>query len=358
MTDPVQNKPTETLEELRARTDLANKFAWLMVSGMTAMCYREKGEQPLIETWRRLLSSEQKERFIAALDKLEIRDNPPAVTAALYHYFSNSIGGLNMQVVVESPRKAWIRYMAPWGSYPGIAALAVPHSVRRTILSTWHPRNGELLGCPRLGWVATKFVSEGHPYDEGYFYEYDHDLRPEERFRVEHVERSPEFIAAEAPKLNPETWPEARILKGGYNYSVDYVRHVIAILYELLGVNAATDVIRAAMRLLGAQFTKDLARSTGETGTDAIGVLRMFGAIFTSFRNEVTVEGDAKKATLNLKGFSPFADGSAPELRAAVFEFFAMAVRQQNGHLTIERAHVSASCEETWTLTDAGEWLW
>ena len=80
---------TETLEDLRARTGLASKFAWLMVSGMTAMCYREKGEATLVEIWRRLLTGEQKDRFLAALDKLEIRDNPPAVTAALYHYFSN-----------------------------------------------------------------------------------------------------------------------------------------------------------------------------------------------------------------------------------------------------------------------------
>jgi hypothetical protein len=349
---------TETLEDLRARTGLASKFAWLMVSGMTAMCYREKGEATLVEIWRRLLTGEQKDRFLAALDKLEIRDNPPAVTAALYHYFSNSIGGLNMQVVVESPRKAWIRYMAPWGSYPGIAALAVPHAVRRTILSTWHPRNGELLGCPRLGWVATKFVSEGHPYDEGYFYEYDHDLSPAERFRVEHVEKTPEFLPEAAPKLNPETWPEARILKGGYNYGVDYVRHVIAILYELLGVNAATDIIRAAMRLLAAQFTKDLAATTGHSGTDALSVLQMFAALFAAFRNDVTVEGDSRHAVLRLQGFNPFTDAAAPELRAAVYEFFAMAVRQQNGHLRLERAPLTADGSEVWTLSDAGEWLW
>lgn len=353
-----QQQPVETLEELRARTELASTFAWQMVSGITSMCYREKGETVLVEIWRRLLASEQRDRFLAALEKLEIRDNPPAVTAALYHYFSNSIGGLNMQVVIESPRKAWIRYMAPWGSYPGMAALCVPTSVRRAILSTWHPRNGELLDCPRLGWVATKFVSEGHPYDEGYFYEYDRDLRPEERFRVEHVAKSPEFVPELAPKLNPETWPEARILKGGYNYAVDYVRHVIHIVYELLGVNAANDVIRAAMRLLACQFTPTLSNATGEHGKDAVGVMNLFAAIFRAFRNEVSVDGDAKRAVLRLHGFTPFTSDLEPELRASVFEFFAMAVRQKNGHLKLERAPLSASGEEVWTLTDAGEWLW
>lgn len=348
----------ETLPELRARTALANKFAWLMVSGITSMCYREKGEAVFNEIWRRLLASEQKERFLEALDKLGIRDHPPAVTAAMYHYFSNAIGGLNMQIVVESPRKAWIRYMAPWGSYPGMAALTVPPSVRRTILSTWHPRNGELLGCPRLGWVATKFVAEGHPYDEGYFYEHDHDLQPNERFRVEHVERTPEFDLSKAPKLDPDAWPEARILKGGYNYSVDYVRHVISIVEQLLGVHAAHDVVRSAMRLLAAQFTADLANATGETAASADGVARMFAAILRSFRNEVEITGDAAKAVLAVKGFTPFTEGDDAPLRAAVFEFFVMAVRLRNGHLSITRQYDPGSSTERWAIKDEGEWLW
>ncbi|MBR9841350.1 MAG: hypothetical protein GYB50_26300 [Rhodobacteraceae bacterium] len=353
-----QIKLEETFEELGARTALAGSFAWQMVSGITAMCYREKGEASLVEIWRRLLSSEQKERFVEALDKLQIRDNPPAVTAAYYHYFSNSIGGLNMQVIVESDRKAWIRYMAPWGSYPGIAALAVPPAVRRTILSTWHPRNGELLNCPRLGWVATKFVADGHPYDEGYFYEYDHDLRPEERFRVEHVSQSPEFIPEDAPKLDPEVWPEERVLKGGYNYSVDYVRHVIAILYEILGVFEANQVIQMAMRLLGAQFTADLAQKTGFTGNAPADVAGILHGIFAAFRNPVSLEASEGEATVVLDGLVPFTDQADPELRESVFEFVKMVVRQRNGHLSVARSFDVATLQERWTIKDEGRWLW
>ncbi|MER9177435.1 hypothetical protein NKH72_28330 [Mesorhizobium sp. M0955] len=359
MTIPItQVKTEETLDELRGRTALASKFAWYMVSGITSMVYREKGEAALNEIWRQLLSSEQKERFLAALDKLEIAGNPPAVTAALYHYFSNAIGGLNMQVIVESPKKAWIRYMAPWGSYPGMAALTVPPSVRRTILSTWHPRNGEFLNCPRLGWVATKFVAEGHPYDEGFFFEYDHDLRPEERFRVEHVEHSPEFIPEKAPKLNPQTWPESRILKGGYNYSVDYVRHVIAIVYSLFGAYESCNIITKAMRLLGSQFTGELANATGHKGTDPKGIADMFGAIFAAFRNPVEISAEGDSATLTLGGLLPFTGEADPELRAGVFNFFTMAVRQRNGHLSITRSFDEETLSERWIIKDEGEWLW
>ena len=353
-----QVKKDETFAELSERTALAGGVAWMMVSGITAMCYREKGEDTLVQIWRRLLSSEQKERFIEALDKLEIKDNPPAVTAALYHYHSNSIGGLNMQIVVESDRKAWIRYMAPWGSYPGIAALAVPPAVRRTILSTWHPRNGELLDCPRLGWVATKFVADGHPYDEGYFYEYDHDLSPEERFCVEHVETSPEFDPETAPKLNPELWSEARVLKGGYNYSTDYVRHVVSILYELLGVHSASYVISMAMRMLGAQFSGDLAAKTGCEDNDPESIVKLFATIFTAFRNDVSVETGETSATVVLDGLVPFTDQPDPALREAVFEFAKMVVRQRNGHCSITREFDETTCIERWTVTDEGKWLW
>jgi len=162
------NHPQEDLESLRRRVALSTQFAWLIVSSVTATLYREKGEQALNDVWCTLMSAEQTVRFRDALVKLGIENDPPAIAAAKYHYFSNSIGGLAMQYVEESPRKAWIRYMPPWGSFPGIAAMAVPLSTRRTSLSTWHPRNGELLGCPRLRWVATKFVSEGHPYEEGF----------------------------------------------------------------------------------------------------------------------------------------------------------------------------------------------
>jgi len=209
-----------------------------------------------------------------------------------------------------------------------------------------------------LGWVATKFVAEGHPYDEGYFYEYDHDLRPEERFRVVHVDRSPEFNPEIAPKLNPETWPEVRVLKGGYNYSVDYVRHVIAILYELLGVNGANDVIGAAMRLLAAQFSAELARATGEESKDCLGVARLFGAIFTSYRNPVSISGDEQRAVLTIGDFILFKDVPNESLRRSVFEFFAMAVRVRNGHLAIVRYFDTKNAAEVWTITDEGKWLW
>jgi hypothetical protein len=352
-----RTKRPESLEEARTRIAIANRFSWMVVSGLTAIVFREKGEEALNKIWRTLLSSEQRTRFKAALVKLGIDKDPPAVAAAKYHYFSNSIGGLRMQIIVEHPKKAWIRYLAPWGSYPGIAALAVPSSVRRTILSTWHPKNGELLDCRRLGWVVTKFVAEGHPYDEGYFHESDHDLSPEERFMVRHVEASPEFDPAAAPKLDPEQWPEIRILKGSYNYGVDYVQHTMKIVQEQFGDAEACHLCATGMKFLAAQFTADLAHAVGVSGNDPPSLVRLFAAVLRSYGNECDVKtGDAGRAEIRLKGYHPFDALEGDGLRNATFAFFEMATRVQNGRLSIKR-RVDGSAER-WTITDEKKWLW
>lgn len=356
---PNATHASEDLPALRARVGLAGKLAWTLVSGLTAIVYRERGEKALNDLWFKLMSAEQKVRFRAALVKLGIDKDPPAVTAAKYHYFSNSIGGLNMQIIEESPRKVWIRYLSPWGTYPGIAALTVPASVRRTILSTWHPRNGELLGCPRLGWVATKFVAEGHPYDEGYFLEYDHDLAPEERFRVEHVEHTPEFDPEKAPKLDPEAWPEARWLKGSYSYGVDYVMHAIETMYLLFGAPAARDLVATAMRLVAVQYGPDFAKASGEVGAGPAQIAQSFATMLGAFRNECAVDASQPdRATLSLRGFTPFAHAPDEGLRQAVFELFLMMTRLRNGHVSLTRRCDAAGGTEIWTLTDEKRWLW
>lgn len=349
----------EDMDQLRHRVDMATTFGWSVVSGVTAMVWREKGEAALNAVWRALMSAEQRGRFLEALDKLGIRNGPPAVTAAKYHYFSNTIGGLNLHYVEESPRKVWIRYLPPWGTFPGISALAVPPSVRRTILSTWHPRNGELLGCPRLGWVATKFVSEGHQYDEGYFYEYDHDLAPDETFRVEHVDNSPEFFPERAPKLDPEAWPAARILKGSANYAADYVRHAMEVIVTQFGMAAACNMIRSAMQLLAVQYVSSLKTLAGVEGCRPADIAAVYADVLRSFKNTPTIrEISTDGVQISFDGFMPFPYPGSPLMRQAVFSFFEMGVRVLNGRISIRQEFDLGRGIETWTLSDEKKWLW
>lgn len=346
------------IEELREQVSLATSFAWLVVSAVSTTLFREKGEHALNDVWRSLMTAEQSSRFREALVKLGIDREPPAVAAAKYHYFSNTIGGLSMHFVQESDRKAWIRYLPPWGSFPGISALAMPPSLRRTILSTWHPRNGELLDCPRLRWVATKFVSEGHPYDEGYFEEVDHDLKPAERMKVEPVAQSPEFDPATAPKLDPKAWPEARLLKGHRNYAADYVLHTLQAVVSHFGEQAAAHVVGAAMRFLAVQYMGQFARQTGQVDGTVLAAAQCAAAILRSFGNEVVFSRrSATVAELAFDDFVPFEAIATPALRAALFTFFEMGTSVISGRFTATRAYDAAAGVETWRFQDHQRWM-
>ena len=348
----------QDLDILRERVALSTTFGWLVVSSLTAIVYREKGEKALNDVWSTLMSAEQTVRFRDALTKLGIENDPPAIAAAKYHYFSNSIGGLNMQFIQESPKKAWIRYMPPWGSFPGIAAMAVPSSVRRTILSTWHPRNGELLGCPRLGWVATKFVAEGHPYDEGYFEEYDHDLSPSERMKIIRVASSPEFDPAVAPKLDASAWPEARILKGSHNYAADYAAHAVEMVIRHFGEQTATHFLQMAMRFLAVQYSGAIAKQTGTEEKSAHAAAAFAQAILESFRNASELNRVSDTVSeLRFTTFAPFMAVATEDVRAALFDFFEMSTRVKSGRFTAYRSFDKGTGVETWTFEDHQRWM-
>jgi hypothetical protein len=360
MRDSPQVAPqSESLSAVRERVLLATTFAWSVVSGLSAIVFREKGEKALNDLWSGLMRAEQGMRFKDALRKLGIEDGPPAVVAARYHYFSNSIGGLRMHYIEESPKKVWIRYLAPWGTFPGIAALAVPTSVRRTILSTWHPRNGDLLGCPRLGWVLTKSIADGHPYDEGYFMEYDQDLRPEERMRIESCEMTPEFDPAKAPVLDSALWPESRVQKASANYASDYVAHTIETMQRLFGAPATCQLIEQAMRLLAVQTIRGYVDATSAPNAQPAGLAHIFAAILRSFRNECDIsQSGGDEAQLRIGSFAPFTGVATDAVRRAIFQFVVMGVRVLNGRVNVTRSYDADSGVESWTFVDRKRWLW
>ncbi|MFC4015908.1 hypothetical protein ACFOY2_52465 [Nonomuraea purpurea] len=346
---------TTDLARLRADSALATTYYSKMFSALTAITYREKGEAAVNDLWFRVLTGHQGERYMEGLEKLGIHKAPPAVAAAKYHYFTNIIGGLKMEYVEESPRKAWVRYLAPMWMYSGVALIAMPASVRRTVFSSWHPRNGRYMGCPRLGYVGTKFSMEGDPYDEGYFIEHDRDLAEEETLRFEVVTRTPEFDPAAAPVLDPQLWPEARVLKARPKFSSGYVRSTVDCLYERYGELTTHQLVRSAMRMLATQLTPDLAAGIG--GESVADIAAFHHTLVRATRREAALERvDATTFRVVVRGTQPFgADGPA-ELRSAFFEFHSMATRMLNGHVAASFA--SRDGVDVWEFTDTGRWLW
>ena len=344
-------------EEVKQDCALATMLWGKMFSGLTAVTYGEKGADALHRLWFLFLTTHQGEKYHEGLRKLGIENDPPAVAAAKYHYFTNIIGGLAMEYVEESPRKVWIRYLTPMWMYGGVAVMAMPSDLRRHVFSSWHPRNGLYMGCPRLGYVGTKFSSEGDPCDEGYFYEYDHDLNPSQIMRFEVAHKTPEFDPAKAPRLDPELWPEMRILKARRNFSSGYFRVTLDVLDGMYGELVTNHIIMRTMRFMGIQFTPELQKLAGIEGKSAADVAQLFARIARAQEQDFTIEkADAKTTRMTIRSVRPLV-GISEDRRRSLFEFQKMMARMINGRLRVTRSRVKDEVE-VWEITDTGEWQW
>lgn len=342
---------------LRADCALASKYCGRTFSALTAVLYREKGEEAASRFWVDLSNQQQKRSYLEGLRKLGIRDEePPAVKAAKYHYLSNEIGGLSMEYIEESPKKVWIRYLPPMWLYAGVAMMTIPGSVRRAQGKAWHPNNGAFMGCPRLGWVTTKIVTEMEACDEGYFIEYDHDLASGEQWRFEPAARTPEFDPSKAPRLDPEVWPEARKLKAKRGYSRDWVKGAVDCLYRMYGQQITYFIVAQTMRGVAIQYMDELKRDTGVGGSDAKAVAAFLYELQRACGQDVQLTENQGGYRIILRSNLPFDLDASEGLRAAMFEFPMMATRLISGRISIAR--VPNGTTETWEIRDAGRWLW
>jgi len=354
---------TINLDSLRSDCELSGKFWGLTFGALGAIVTREKGEQAIKTLWSLMLHQHQQGFYVQGLKKLGIReDEPPAVIAGKYHWYTNLIGGLSMEYMEESPKKVWIRYTAPMWTYPGTSLMAMPATLRRTIFSIWHPANGRMMGNRRLGWVATKFVMEGHPYDEGYFIEYDHDLAPGEELRFEQAAHTPEFDPEAAPKLDSELWPEARKLKARRNWSREYVHTTVDCLMQMYGPFVTRFLYEETMRCMAVQYTHELKRQAGVDGKDAAAITEFFARMLASQNQEFRVErlSDTHHRIV-LESFLPFSGHVSEDMRQASFSFQQTAAWMINGRVAVTRQAVPdtlAPKSEVWDIRDTGRWLY
>ena len=137
-------------------------------TGLILTMVTRRGTSDAAEFVFRVFRRQQQERFLPGLEKLGLSHLPPAVAAAQYHYLSNWIGGVCVEYMYESDRKAWIRYPPPRWIWKGTAICGVPGEVSRAMLRGWHANNGVALGNPRLGFVCTKQSVDGQDGLEGY----------------------------------------------------------------------------------------------------------------------------------------------------------------------------------------------
>ena len=253
------------------------------------------------------------EKFLPGLKKLGLDALPDAVACAQYHYFSNALGGVKTEYVRESDRKAWVRYPPPRWIWQGTAICAIPRDVNEAMLHGWHGHNGVSLGNPRLGFVCTGQTPNGDPGLEGYYFEYDRDIAPDERVRFAPNEHMPRFDPAAAPKLDTANWPQERLRKVERSYAMEYVRSFLPVTQELFGVDEAERLVAKTARLIGLQFYEDTASALGIAGDSAEDFARYLSALAAAQGEQV----ETRTSAVTQQGWRLMAGVALPDRDAA-----------------------------------------
>jgi len=284
-----------------------------MMTGLVLTLVSQKGTSAARDFMFAHFRKQHLEKFLPGLKKLGLDALPDAVACAQYHYFSNALGGVKTEYVKESDRKAWVRYPPPRWIWQGTAICGVPREVNEAMLHGWHGHNGVSLGNPRLGFVCTGQTVNGDPGLEGYYFEYDREIAPEDRVRFAPDEHMPRFDPAAAPKLDSASWPQERLGKVERSYATDYVRSFLPVTQELFGVTEAEALVAKTARLIGLQFYEETAAMLGIAGDSAQAFTEYLSALLRAQGESV----DSADGSLRQQGWKLLAGIIVPDEGAA-----------------------------------------
>ncbi len=249
------------------------------LTGLILLVVARKSPRHAAELVFRLFRRKHLEQFLPGLAKLGLSALPDAVACAQYHYLSNHLGGVGVEYIYESDRKAWIRYPPPRWIWAGTAIAGVPSEVSAAMLRGWHGHNGVSLENPRLGFVCTGQTVDGEPGLEGYYLVGDRDLEPDERLRFVRGERAPRFDPAAAPAVDSASWPAERLAKAHRNYAMDYASTALLVLLDCFGSEEGRFLGGLAARLIALQHTREIATQLGIEGSGGDAFAELFARL-------------------------------------------------------------------------------
>ena len=287
-------------------------------TGLILTTVSRRGGADAAELVFRIFRTQHLEKFLPGLAKLGLTGLPHAVACAQYHYLSNALGGVRVEYMYESDRKAWVRYVPPRWIYAGTAICGVPSEVSRAMLRGWHGHNGVSLGNPRLGFVCTKQTMDGQPGLEGYYLEYDREIAPDERVRFAPGEEGPDFDPAKAPRAEGADWPEERLRKVSRNFAMDFVRTALPVLSETFGPAEARHLGGITGTLIGMQYHAEVAELLGITGDSAEAFAELLARLGRAQDDVVEVTRDGGEVVVRQRSWRLMRGVDAPA--SAVFD--------------------------------------
>ncbi|MFC3231191.1 hypothetical protein ACFOGJ_28340 [Marinibaculum pumilum] len=290
---------TESTAGYRAVGRLYNALMTGLVLTLVSQRGTEAAEAYVFGHFRR----QHLEKFLPGLAKLGLDRLPHAVACAQYHFFSNALGGVKTEYMPESDAKAWVRYPPPRWIWQGTAICGIPRTVNEAMLHGWHGHNGVSLGNPRLGFVCTGQTVAGDPGLEGYYFEYDRDLAPEERVRFAENERAPPHDPAAEPVLESAAWPAERLAKIERAYAVEYLRAMLPVMQDQWGAAEAAALIGRTARLIGLQFHEAVMADLGIAGRTAEDFALMLQRLSQAQGDAAEIGRDGGAVTVVQKGW-------------------------------------------------------
>ena len=277
-----------------------------------------------------LFRKQHRAKFLASFDKLGLGGMPPAVAAAAYHFHSSRIGGVDVEFMRESDRKAWVRFPPPRWIYPGATICGVPSEVSRAMLRGWYAENGRSLGVAGLQFVCTGQTMDMQSGLMGYFIEHDQPVADDERLIFRPGEIAPPFDPALAPELPHGEWPAERLEKARRNYAMEYHRTGVPLLFSMFGVAEAHHLLRTACWLVGAQTAREIAEMLGEPNRDEAALVRIFVNLVEGERDRAETESSENGTILSRFGLGPLS-GTLPQPPEAIDAWAALYVGIASG---------------------------
>jgi hypothetical protein len=339
--------PADQVAAIRAQAHLHHAY----LLGLQLMVSTRKGPDVTGDWMFRLFRRQHLDKFLSSFEKLGLSDLPDAVACAKYHVLSNGIGGVGVEYIAESDRKAWVRFRYPRWMYHGPTLCGVPVEVSRGFLKGWYAHNGVSLGNPRLGYVCVSEDMTGEFGLCGYFKEYDHDLSEDERLQFAKGELPPPFVAADQPSPPDEQWNELRLEKAGRNYALDYIRNGLVELANVIGAAETLELGGLAARLIGMQYFSETAEMIESQDGDLGAAAGYLSQMFAALGDEVTTRGDTDEITLTQTGLRVVRGIESPD-RELVLDCWAQlwvgAMRSQRQMKTLSWEHTEAATQ--WTL--------
>ena len=283
----------QDLAAISAQADLHHQY----LLGLELMVSTREGPNVIGEWMFRLFRSQHEEKFLSSFNKLGLEGLPDAVACAKYHVLSNAMGGVAVEYMSESDKKAWVRFRYPRWMYDGAVVCGIPVEASRGFIRGWYGQNGKSLGNPRLGFVCVSEDMTGQFGFCGYFKEYDHDLSDDERVAFAPDERPPAYDPDEQPAPPDAEWSEERLAKANRNYAIEYIRNGVRELVAVLGAERALELGHLSARLTGLHHYKTMAAAVGAEEGGPESAANFLSNLLRGMGDETRIEKDGAADT-------------------------------------------------------------